>query len=1102
MMKCNYFTGFFLSQFCNPKCVTAALVLVVCLLGTSVARADTVFTAALNGNQVVPATNSTATGIGSVILNDSENEVIVTINLNGLQNTPFTVKVHSPAQRGATAGMIFTFPNGVSTDSFNISTTQVEDLKAGLWYFSVTTSNFPNGVIRGQVEPLCAAPPANIASWYRAENNANDSEGGNSGIAPNGVSYPSGKVGQAFGFNGTNQYANLGKFFDYGIFTISMWVKPGETQLASATIADNNRSGTSNWSIEQKQTATNNYQYSDKGGSVSFNLDPNVWQHLTVVRTQNLIAIYRDGVLLSSLQTTAQVSYDSAQTLMLARYFNRFNQGSNRYWNGQIDEFTVFSRALSEKEIQNLYNSVGLCPDSGATRGATRNGKIAFQRRDGSINDQVFTIDPDGSAMTNVTNNLEIFDFHPGFSPDGSKIVFARQRQIFTMNPDGSSPKDLINPSTNMESYPRWSPDGSKISFVMGGSEATEIYTISPNGTNLKRLTNNSFYDYGANWSPDGRKLAFTSTRNGGYSIFTMNADGSNQTRITFGTQDFNPSWSPDGTKIVFTRNGDIHTMNPDGSGVVKLTNTPANSEYDPVYSPDGTKIVFTRYRSDAYDLFIMNPDGSGQTSLVNNAFNGVATWQPLPVNENNSAFPAGNIRVTFSNLLQPGRVAAVPLLPKQMPPLLSNYVPASLVYDIRTSASYSSFVTVSFTLTQVESASACSEYRVLHFTDSDWSDVNNEVPVFDSGSCTISQKVSTLSPFTVARTNFSPTTASISGAIIYGTTPSGQADKFVSKVSLTANGSSFDVIETSPNGSYLFEDLVSNGRYSIRLSKTGSVNGITPFDATLVLRFVAAGANGALTPNQRLAADTDSNGSVTAFDATQILRYVAANATNETTGAIGTWKFNPPVRNYNSVFDSMTDENYDAILVGDVDGSWEPPQTSSSADAAEETIAVSQVKNSSFVVSADVEMGRVEKYNHNSETTQPDGIPTGEGSALSLATNAARIENGTLVIPILLANDSKPISGYALDVTFDSNILELDTANPFDRNKTLTANGFLVVSDTSTPGRIGIAASSGANMITTGGTLLKLRFKMVNKAKIASGKTTLTLSRTLLESN
>ena len=62
-----------------------------------------------------------------------------------------------------------------------------------------------------------------------------------------------------------------------------------------------------------------------------------------------------------------------------------------------------------------------------------------------------------------------------------------------------------------------------------------EIYTMNPNGTDRKKLTNNLAYDTSPTYSPSGTKIAFASVREGDVSkIYTMNAsDGSAKKPLT-----------------------------------------------------------------------------------------------------------------------------------------------------------------------------------------------------------------------------------------------------------------------------------------------------------------------------------------------------------------------------------------------------------------------------------------------------------------------------------------------------------------------------------------------------------------------------------------
>ena len=166
-----------------------------------------------------------------------------------------------------------------------------------------------------------------------------------------------------------------------------------------------------------------------------------------------------------------------------------------------------------------------------------------------------------------------------------------------------------------------------------------------------------------------------------------------------------------------------------------------------------------------------------------------------------------------------------------------------------------------------------------------------------------------------------------ISGAITYSATPIGQTPKVVSNVSFAVTGAPSVLATTNALGIYLLENLTANGQYTVTPTKTGNVNGISPSDATLVLRHIAANGQGpnALTPDQQLAADASGDGNISPFDATLILRYIAIGTSNANTGEVGNWKFDPVSRPYQPLNIMVSNDNYSAVIVGDVNGSWTP---------------------------------------------------------------------------------------------------------------------------------------------------------------------------------
>jgi dipeptidyl aminopeptidase/acylaminoacyl peptidase len=212
------------------------------------------------------------------------------------------------------------------------------------------------------------------------------------------------------------------------------------------------------------------------------------------------------------------------------------------------------------------------------------------------------------------------------------KIVFSSGRtgdgDIYTTTPDGSGLARLTT-SPKIDEQPALSPDGTKIAFGSkrddSNGKGTEIYVMDVDGQNVKRLTNAKDDDTAPAWSADGRKIAFQSKRDGNPEIYVMNADGTGQTRLTNNSkQDIEPTWSPNGQRIAFMsdRMGgpNIWVMDSTGANVTQLTFT-KQPEGDPAWSPDGSLIAFGSKRSDAngtaFDIFTMKPDGSNVTRLT-----------------------------------------------------------------------------------------------------------------------------------------------------------------------------------------------------------------------------------------------------------------------------------------------------------------------------------------------------------------------------------------------------------------------------------------------------------------------------------------------------
>lgn len=177
-------------------------------------------------------------------------------------------------------------------------------------------------------------------------------------------------------------------------------------------------------------------------------------------------------------------------------------------------------------------------------------------------------------------------------------ILFKTDRsgagEIYQMNADGSNQRPLPRESwslyTELQAALPYSPDRTQMIVIRGEGQFDLWWANLLTGQEL-RVTSTSSPEYDAAWSPVDNRIAYVSEETGNGDIYTLNLDGSAVVRLTDNIDDFDkhPTWSPDGARIAFWSNRgfnksrQIWMIDLNTRIVTSLSDNPFN-DWDPVW--------------------------------------------------------------------------------------------------------------------------------------------------------------------------------------------------------------------------------------------------------------------------------------------------------------------------------------------------------------------------------------------------------------------------------------------------------------------------------------------------------------------------------------
>jgi len=170
----------------------------------------------------------------------------------------------------------------------------------------------------------------------------------------------------------------------------------------------------------------------------------------------------------------------------------------------------------------------------------------------GECRQNVYTMRLDGTELTNITPG-PFETLNPAWSPDGSRIAFDSLQDgatnIWTVNPDGTDATQITDRTSGSDNLPAWSRNASKIAFASdrdGSENGSQIFTMNPDGTAIQRITSilpGERPSHDPTFSPDGDQIAFQGARNTGPGIYRMLSSGGSAVSMTTNPLDIEPDW-------------------------------------------------------------------------------------------------------------------------------------------------------------------------------------------------------------------------------------------------------------------------------------------------------------------------------------------------------------------------------------------------------------------------------------------------------------------------------------------------------------------------------------------------------------------------------
>jgi hypothetical protein len=228
-------------------------------------------------------------------------------------------------------------------------------------------SSVYNAASSGKCKPGGLNPAANLVAFYTGDGDARDFLGLNpTGVLRGDANFRVGRVGQSFSFDGDGDYVEIADDPDHrpANVTVEGWFKVNSLSGAPHFVSKPLVGTTSNSYVVWYQNGELRGGHGNQSGGFDIlftGFSPNLgeWYHYayTIDDAADTHRFFVNGVQVASGSTTIPIFYDAANPHPLLIGADLDSNVLGSFLNGQADEVSLYSRALSASEIAAVYNA-------------------------------------------------------------------------------------------------------------------------------------------------------------------------------------------------------------------------------------------------------------------------------------------------------------------------------------------------------------------------------------------------------------------------------------------------------------------------------------------------------------------------------------------------------------------------------------------------------------------------------------------------------------------------------------------------------------------------------------------------------------------------